>query len=53
LLIFTFMFISKKQWIINTEQMEIDLLESESNRTSITKYLNNSETENVEEYEIE
>lgn len=47
------MFISKKQWIVNTEQMEIDLLESESNQTSITKYLNNSEMENVEEYEIE
>lgn len=47
------MFISKKQWIINTEQIGIDLLESESNRTSITKYLNNSETENVEEYGIE
>ncbi|XP_027850429.2 uncharacterized protein LOC114129790 [Aphis gossypii] len=44
---------NKKQWIVNTEQMEIDLLESESNQTSITKYLNNSEMENVEEYEIE
>jgi len=33
--------------------MEIDLLESESNRASITKHLNYSETENAEEYEIE
>ncbi|XP_025205925.1 uncharacterized protein LOC112602183 [Melanaphis sacchari] len=44
---------NKKRWIINTEQNEINLLESKSNQTSITQYLNNSETENVEEYEIE
>jgi len=35
------------------ENTETDLLESESNQTSITKYLNNFDAENSEEYEIE
>jgi len=50
LFIFSFPFDSKKQWIVNTENTEIDLLESESNQT---KYLNDFDTENAEEYEIE
>lgn len=51
--ILSFTFVSKKQWIIETDQSEFELLESESNQTAITKNVNNFDTENAEEYEIE